>query len=79
MKRVNETKVLSLLAAVIAVNTISLYVLTRVDYILGLFFVFACMMLDLGVGAFFAALYEEIDRANSERIKSDEVHSMQSI
>lgn len=79
MKRVNETKVLSFLAAVIAVNMISLYVLTQVDYILGLFFVFTCMMLDLGVGAFFAALYEEIDRANSERIKSDEVHSMQSI
>lgn len=79
MKRVNETKVLSFLAAVIAVNIISLYVLTQVDYILGLFFVFTCMMLDLGVGAFFAALYEEIDRANSERIKSDEVHSMQSI
>ena len=79
MKRVNETKVLSFLAAVIAVNTISLYVLTQVDYILGLFFVFTCMMLDLGVGAFFAALYEEIDLANSERIKSNEVHSMQSI
>lgn len=79
MKRVNETKVLSFLAAVIAVNIISLYVLTQVDYILGLFFVFTCMMLDLGVGAFFAALYEEIDRANSERIKSNEVHSMQSI
>lgn len=79
MKRVNETKVLSFLAAVIAVNIISLYVLTQVDYILGLFFVFTCMMLDLGVGAFFAALYEEIERANSERIKSDEVHSMQSV
>lgn len=79
MKRVNETKVLSFLAAVIAVNMISLYVLTQVDYILGLFFVFTCMMLDLGVGAFFAALYEEIERANSERIESDEVHSMQSI
>ena len=76
MKRVNETKVLSFLAAVIAVNMISLYVLTQVDYILGLFFVFTCMMLDLGVGAFFAALYEEIDRANSERIKSDEVHKL---
>ena len=79
MKRVNETKVLSLLTAVIAVNTISLYVLTQVDYVLGLFFVFTCMMLDLGVGAFFAALYEEIERANSERIESDEVHSMQSV
>lgn len=79
MKRVNETKVLSLLAVILAANLISLYVLTQVDYILGLFFVFACMMLDLGVGAFFAALYEEIDRANSERIKSNEVHSMQSI
>ena len=79
MKRVNETKVLSFLAAVIAVNIISLYVLTQVDYILGLFFVFTCMMLDLGVGAFFAALYEEIERANSERIESDEVHSMQSV
>ena len=79
MKRVNETKVLSFLAAVIAVNTISLYVLTQVDYILGLFFVFTCMMLDLGVGAFFSALYEEVDRANSERIKSNEVHSMQSV
>lgn len=79
MKRVNETKVLSFLAVVIAVNTISLYVLTQVDYILGLFFVFTCMMLDLGVGAFFAALYEEIERANSERIESDEVHSMQSV
>lgn len=79
MKRVNETKVLSFLAAVIAVNTISLYVLTQVDYILGLFFVLTCMMLDIGVGAFFAALYEEIERANSERIESDEVHSMQSV
>lgn len=79
MKRVNETKVLSFLAAVIAVNTISLYVLTQVDYILGLFFVLTCMMLDLGVGTFFAALYEEIERANSERIESDEVHSMQSV
>lgn len=79
MKRVNETKVLSFLAVVIAVNTISLYVLTQVDYILGLFFVLTCMMLDLGVGAFFEALYEEIERANSERIESDEVHSMQSV
>ena len=79
MKRVNETKVLSFLAAVIAVNTISLYVLAQVDYILGLFLVLTCMMLDLGVGAFFAALYEEIERANSERIESDEVHSMQSV
>lgn len=79
MKRVNETKVLSFLAVVIAANVISLYVLTQMNYIFGLFLVLTCMMLDLGVGAFFAALYEEIERANSERIELDEVHSMQSV
>lgn len=79
MKRVNETKVLSFLAVILAANFISLYVLTQVDYVLGLFFIITCMLLDLGVGAFFSALYEGVERANSERIKSNEVHSMQSV
>lgn len=77
MKRVNETKVISFSAVVLSANLISLFVLTQVNYVLGLFFVLASIILDLGVGAFFAALYEEIERANVERIEIDEVHSMQ--
>ena len=77
MKRVNETKVISFSAVVLSANLISLFVLTQVNYVLGLFFVLVSIILDLGVGAFFAALYEEIERANAERIKTNEVHSMQ--
>lgn len=77
MKRVNETKVIYFSAVIVAANIISLFVLTQVNYVLGLFFVLASIILDLGVGAFFAALYEEIERANSERIETNEVHSMQ--
>ena len=79
MKRVNDTKVLTFSAVVLAANLISLFVLTQVNYVLGLFFVLASIILDLGVGAFFAALYEEIERANAERIELNEVHSVQSI
>ena len=77
MKRVNETKIISFSAVVLSANLISLFVLTQVNYILGLFLVLASIMLDLGVGALFAAIYEEIERSNAERIKSNEVHSMQ--
>lgn len=77
MKRVNESKVISFSAVVLSANLISLFALTQVNYVLGLFFVLASIILDLGVGAFFAALYEEIERANAERIEIDEVHSMQ--
>ena len=77
MKRVNDTKVLTFSAVVLSANLISLFVLTQVNYVLGLFFVLASIILDLGVGAFFAALYEEIERVNAERIEIDEVHSMQ--
>lgn len=77
MKRVNETKVIYFSAVIVAANIISLFVLTQVNYVLGLFFVLASIILDLGVGAFFAALYEEIERANAERIETNEVHSMQ--
>lgn len=77
MKRVNETKVIYFSAVIVAANITSLFVLTQVNYVLGLFFVLASIILDLGVGAFFAALYEEIERANSERIETNEVHSMQ--
>lgn len=79
MKRVNDTKVLTFSAVVLAANLISLFVLTQVNYVLGLFFVLASIILDLGVGAFFAALYEEIERVNAERIELNEVHSVQSI
>ena len=79
MKRVNETKVIYFSAVIVAANIISLFVLTQVNYVLGLFFVLASIILDLGVGAFFAALYEEIERANAERIETNEVHSMQSV
>ena len=77
MKRVNETKVVYFSAVIVAANITSLFVLTQVNYVLGLFFVLASIILDLGVGAFFAALYEEIERANAERIETNEVHSMQ--
>ena len=77
MKRVNETKVIYFSAVIVAANITSLFVLTQVNYVLGLFFVLASIILDLGVGVFFAALYEEIERANSERIETNEVHSMQ--
>ena len=74
MKRVNETKVIYFSAVIVAANIISLFVLTQVNYVLGLFFVLASIILDLGVGAFFAALYEEIERANAERIEANEVY-----
>lgn len=74
MKRVNETKIIYFSAVIVAANIISLFVLTQVNYVLGLFFVLASIILDLGVGAFFAALYEEIERANAERIEANEVY-----
>lgn len=74
MKRVNETKVIYFSAVIVAANITSLFVLTQVNYVLGLFFVLASIILDLGVGAFFAALYEEIERANAERIEANEVY-----
>lgn len=79
MKQVNERKVLSVLAIIVLANVASLYTMTQIHYVFGFFMMSMSILLDIVFIHAMAALHEEIERANKERIKSsDEVYSMQS-
>lgn len=79
MKQVNERKVLSVLAIIVLANVASLYTMTQIHYVFGFFMMSMSILLDIVFVHAMAALHEEIERANKERIKaSDEVYSMQS-
>lgn len=79
MKQVNERKVLSVLAIIVLANVASLYTMTQIHYVFGFFMMSMSILLDIVFIHAMAALHEEVERANKERIQSsDEVYSMQS-
>ena len=79
MKQVNERKVLSVLAIIVLANVTSLYTMTQIHYVFGFFMMAMSILLDIVFIHAIAAIYEEVERVNKERIESaDEVYSMQS-
>lgn len=79
MKQVNERKVLSVLAIIVLANVASLYTMTQIHYVFGFFMMAMSILLDIVFIHAMAALHEEVERANKERVKSsNEVYSMQS-
>lgn len=79
MKQVNERKVLSVLAIIVPANVASLYTMTQIHYVVGFFMMAMSILLDIVFIHAIAAIYEEVERSNKERIESaDEVYSMQS-
>lgn len=79
MKQVNERKVLSVLAIIILANVASLYTMTQIHYVFGFFMMAMSILLDIVFIHAIAAIYEEVERSNKERIESaNEVYSMQS-
>lgn len=79
MKQVNERKVLSVLAIIVLANVASFYTMTQIHYVFGFFMMAMSILLDIVFIHAIAAIYEEVERANKERIESaDEVYSMQS-